>query len=53
MPLRFRAPFVICVLPGALCGDGENREFRTVVPRLTLPRGLLRFAGVNFQVADY
>src|SRR6267142_3870742 len=36
MPLGFRAPFVICVLPRALCGDGKHGEFRTVAFRLTL-----------------
>jgi hypothetical protein len=35
-PLDFRDPFVFCVFPGALCGDGKNGEFQTVVPRLTL-----------------
>jgi len=38
MPLDFRDPFVFCVFPGALCCDGKNGEFRTVVPRLTLLR---------------
>jgi hypothetical protein len=38
MPLDFRDPFVFGVFPGALCGDGKNGEFRTVVPRLTLLR---------------
>jgi hypothetical protein len=27
MPLDFRDPFVFCVFPGALCGDGKNGEF--------------------------
>src|SRR6266478_8363733 len=38
MPLGFRAPFVICVLPRALCGDRRHGEFRTVAFRLTLLR---------------
>jgi len=38
MLLDFRDPFVFCVFPGALCGDGKNGEFRTVVPRLMLLR---------------
>ena len=27
MPLNFRDPFVFCVFPGALRGDGKNGEF--------------------------
>src|SRR5579859_4383557 len=27
MPLDFRDPFVFCVFPGALRGDGKNGEF--------------------------
>jgi hypothetical protein len=27
MPLDFRDPFVFCVFPRALCGDGKNGEF--------------------------
>ncbi len=39
MPLGFRGPFVVCVFPRPLCGDGKNGELRTVVvPRLTLFR---------------
>src|SRR5260370_21241761 len=39
MPLRFRRPFVVGVLPRPLRGDGKNGELRTViVPRLTLLR---------------
>ena len=30
MPLGLRGPFVIGVLPGALCCDGENGELHTV-----------------------
>ena len=38
VPLGLRGPFVIGVLPGALCCDGENGELRTVALRLTLLR---------------
>jgi hypothetical protein len=39
MPLGFRGPFVVGVLPRPLRGDGKNGELRTVViPRLTLLR---------------
>jgi hypothetical protein len=38
MPLDFRDPFIFCVFPGALRGDGQDGKFRTVVPRLTLLR---------------
>jgi hypothetical protein len=38
MPLGFRTPFVICVLPRALCGDRQHGEFRTAAFRLTLLR---------------
>jgi len=36
LPLGFREPRILRVLPGTLRGDGKNGEFRTVVPRLTL-----------------
>src|SRR5258708_3990919 len=36
MPLGLRDPLVFGVLPGPLCGHGEDGEFRTVVPRLAL-----------------
>ena len=39
MPLGFRGPFVVGVLPRPLRGHGKNGELRTVVvPRLTLLR---------------
>jgi len=39
MPLGFRGPLVVGVLPRPLRGDGKNGELRTVVvPRLTLLR---------------
>jgi len=38
MPLDFRDPFVFCIIRGALCSDGKNGEFQTVVPRLALLR---------------
>ena len=39
MPLGFRGPFVVGILPRPLRRDGKNGELRTViVPRLTLPR---------------
>src|SRR5712692_5333245 len=39
MPLGFRGPFVVRVLPRSLRGDGKNSELRAVVvPRLTLLR---------------
>ena len=36
VPLCFRAPFVSCVLPRALCSNREHGELRTVTFRLTL-----------------
>ena len=38
MPLGLEGPFALGGLPGALCGDGKNGEFRTAVPRLALLR---------------
>jgi hypothetical protein len=39
MPLSFRGPFVVGVLPGPLRRDGKHGELRSVaVPRLTLLR---------------
>ena len=38
VPLGFRGPPVVGVLPRALRGDGQYGELRTVVPRLTLLR---------------
>jgi hypothetical protein len=38
MPLDFRAPFIIGVLPRTLRGDRQHGEFRTVAFRLTLLR---------------
>jgi len=38
MSLDFRDPFIFCIFPRALRGDGKNGEIRAVVPRLTLLR---------------
>src|SRR5215469_10253981 len=38
MPLSFRTPLIIDVLPGALCGEREHGELQTVAFRLTLLR---------------
>src|SRR5579885_174707 len=38
VPLHFCAPLIIGVLPGALCGEGEDGELRTVAFRFALLR---------------
>jgi hypothetical protein len=38
VPLGFRTPLVVGILPGALRGDGKDGEFRTAIPRLPLFR---------------
>ena len=37
VPLGLRGPLILRVLPGSLCGDQKNREFRPVAARLALP----------------
>jgi hypothetical protein len=53
VPPCFRAPFVIGVLPRALCGDGQHGELRTVTFRLTLLRVRTNKPDESFRVSTW